>query len=290
MSVDLTLAHRLRRTIFVRGSVDSPVGRVGLVLVMLICAIALLGPLVSPYSPTDTVGVPFAGPSSAHPLGLDTLGRDVVSRFLYGGRVLIAVAFMATVLAYVVGIPLGMAAGFRRGPFDVATIAIADLILSFPPLVFALVLLAAAGPQLWLVIISIATIHAPRVVRITRAVTLDIATQEFVEAAIARGEGLLAILHRDILPNIWTPVLADFGIRLTGSVILFSSLSYLGFGQAPPAADWGLMISENRTALLIQPWVVVVPAVTIALLAIGVNLVADAVARSAGRSVVGRDV
>ncbi len=290
MSVELTLAHRLRRSIFVRGSIDSPVGRVGLVLVMLICAIALLGPLVSPYSPTDTVGAPFAAPSPAHPLGLDTLGRDAVSRFLYGGRVLIAVAFMATVLAYVAGIPIGMAAGFRRGPFDIATIALADLILSFPPLVFVLVLLAAAGPQLWLVIISIAAIHAPRVVRISRAVTVDIATQEFVEAAIARGESLWAILYHDILPNIWTPVLADFGIRLTGSIILFSSLSYLGFGQSPPAADWGLMISENRIALLIQPWVVVVPAVTIALLAIGVNLVADAVARSAGHSVVGRDV
>lgn len=290
MSVELTLARRVRRSLFVRGSLDSAVGRVGLALVVLICAVALLGPLLSPYSPTDTVGVPFAGPSPAHLLGTDTLGRDVLSRFLYGGRALIAVAFMATMLAYVVGIPLGMAAGFQRGPFDLAAIAVCDLVLSFPPLVFVLVLLAAAGPQLWLVIISIATIHAPRVVRISRAVTLDIATQEFVEAAVARGERLPAILYRDILPNIWTPVLADFGIRLTGSVILFSSLSYLGFGQEPPAADWGLMISENRTGLLIQPWVVVVPAVTIALLAIGVNLVADAVARSAGRSVVARDV
>jgi peptide/nickel transport system permease protein len=290
MSIALTPVQRVRRSIFVRGPISTPVGRIGLVLVVLICAIALFGPILSPYSPIDTVGIPFAGSSAAHPLGTDTLGRDALSRFLYGGRALIAVSFSATILAYVVGIPLGMAAGFRRGFFDVGAIALADLVLSFPPLVFVLVLLAAAGPQLWLVVISIATIHAPRVVRISRAVTLEVATQEFVEAAIARGEGLISILRQDILPNTWTPVLADFGIRLTGSVILFSSLSYLGFGQAPPAADWGLMISENRTALLIHPLVVIVPAMTIALLAIGVNLVADAVARSAGHSVVGRGV
>ena len=290
MSVELTHVHRLRRNIFVRGSVGSPVGRVGLVLVTAICVIAVIGPSISPYSPTSVASLPLAGPSRDHLLGTDGLGRDVLSRFLYGGTALIVVAFLATVLAYLVAIPLGMAAGFRRGPFDLVSIAVADLVISFPPIVFILVLLAAAGPQLWLVVIGIATIHTPRIMRISRAVTLDIATQEFVEAAVARGEGLASILRHDILPNIRTPVLADFGVRLTGSVILFSSLSYLGFGQAPPAADWGLMISENRAGLLVQPWVVFVPAVTIALLAIGVNLIADAVARSAGRSIVGRDV
>jgi peptide/nickel transport system permease protein len=140
------------------------------------------------------------------------------------------------------------------------------------------------------IVVGIAVTHAPRIVRISRSVTLDVATQEFVEAAVARGESLAAILRHDILPNIWTPILADFGLRLTGSLILFSSLSYLGLGQAPPAPDWGLMISENRAGLLLQPWVIIAPAMTIAVLAIGVNLVADAVARSAGRSVVGREI
>jgi peptide/nickel transport system permease protein len=290
MSTALRQAYRLRGNTFLRGSVSSRSGQLGLAVVVLICAVAFLGPLASPYSPTDTVGVPFTGPSGAHIFGTDGLGRDGLSRFLYGGRALIVVAFLATALAYVVGIPLGMAAGYRRGLFDLTTVVVADLILSFPPIVFVLVLLAAAGPHLSIVVASIATIHAPRVMRISRSVTIDIATQEFVEAAVARGESLLSILRHDILPNIWTPVLADFGIRLTGSVILFSSLSYLGLGQPPPAADWGLMISENRTGLLVQPWIVIVPAVTIALLAIGVNLVADAIARSVGRSVVGRDV
>ena len=275
---------------FIRGVMGTHVGRLGLALVAAIFALAFLGPLVSPYPPTAILGVPFAGPSHGHVLGMDELGRDALARYLNGGAALIIVAFLATILAYVVGIPLGMAAGYRRGPFDLVTIAIVDLILSFPPIVFVLVLLAAAGPRLSIVVIGIATIHAPRVVRITRAVSVDIATQEFVEAAVARGESLASILLHDILPNVWTPVLADFGIRLTGSVILFSSLSYLGFGQAPPAADWGLMISENRAGMIIQPWVVVLPATTIALLAIGVNLMADGVARATGRSLIQRDV
>ena len=119
---------------------------------------------------------------------------------------------------------------------------------------------------------------------------MEISTREFVEAAVARGESVVSILWHDILPNIWTPVLADFGIRLTGAVIVVSSISYLGLGPPPPAANWGLMISENRLGALTQPWVVVVPALTIGIFAIAVNLLADAVARSVGRSVVSRGV
>lgn len=285
----LTRREHLRRSVLVRGALGTTLGRTGLAIVVLICLVALLGPLVSPYQPTDFAVLPYSGPAPGHPLGGDGLGRDALSRFLFGGRALIVVGALATVLAYAAGIPLGMAAGVRRGAMDLLTVGLADLVIAFPPLVFVLVLLAAAGPELWVVVLGIALIHLPRVVRIARAVTLDVATREFVEAAQARGESFAAILRHDILPNIWTPILADFGIRLTGSVILFSSLSFLGFGQAPPAADWGLMIAENRAGLLIQPWVILAPAMTIALLAIGVNLVADAVARAAGRSIVGRD-
>jgi peptide/nickel transport system permease protein len=273
----------------VRGVVDSSVGRAGLTITSAIALLAFVGPWLAPYDPTATLMLPLEPPSVAHLMGADGLGRDALSRYLNGGQVLVAVAFAATIFAYVIGIPLGMAIGYRRGLCDVATIALADLILAFPAIIFVLVLAAAAGTSLLVVIIGIATINLPRVVRIARTVTIDLVTREFVEASIARGESLLSILRSDILPNIWTPILADFGIRLTGSIILFSSLSYLGFGQQPPAADWGLMISENRVALFLQPWVIVVPALTIALLCIGVNLIADGVARSAGHSIVGRD-
>jgi peptide/nickel transport system permease protein len=284
-----TLADRARASLVVRGVVDSSVGRAGLTITSAIALLAFVGPWLAPYDPTATLMLPLEPPSVAHLMGADGLGRDALSRYLNGGQVLVAVAFAATIFAYVIGIPLGMAIGYRRGLCDVATIALADLILAFPAIIFVLVLAAAAGTSLLVVIIGIATINLPRVVRIARTVTIDLVTREFVEASIARGESLLSILRSDILPNIWTPILADFGIRLTGSIILFSSLSYLGFGQQPPAADWGLMISENRVALFLQPWVIVVPALTIALLCIGVNLIADGVARSAGHSIVGRD-
>jgi len=163
-------------------------------------------------------------------------------------------------------------------------------VISFPPIVLVLLLVAGAGTGLAIVTVAIAAVHCPRVVRIVRAVTLDVGTREFVEAALARGERMRSILRRDILPNILTPVLADFGIRLAGSVILFASLSYLGFGQAPPASDWGLMISENQAGLLVQPWVIVAPAVAIALLTISVNLISDSIARSVGRTITSRAV
>jgi peptide/nickel transport system permease protein len=128
------------------------------------------------------------------------------------------------------------------------------------------------------------------VVRLVRAVTLDVATSEYVEAAVAGGDSTISILRRDISKNVLVPLSADFGIRLSGSVILFASLSYLGLGQQPPASDWGLMIGENQAALFLQPWVIVVPALAIALLSISVNLVSDALARSLGRSVTSRGV
>jgi peptide/nickel transport system permease protein len=255
-----------------------------------ILLVAFFGFLFAPHSPTEIVGLPLQKPSAAHWLGTDALGRDVLSRYLDGGRTLVIVAFAATVLAYVVGVSFGMAAGYRESVFDVVSVGLVDLLLAFPPIVFVLVLVAAAGPQLSLVVVAIAATHAPRIFRIVRAVTMELSTQEFVEAAVARGERTRAILRRDVLPNILTPVLADFGLRLTGSVILFSSISYLGLGQPPPNPEWALMISENRSALLTQPWVVVVPAATIALLTIGANLIADGIARSTGRYLTSRGV
>jgi peptide/nickel transport system permease protein len=222
-------------------------------------------------------------------LGTDALGRDGLSRWLHGGHTLVIATFLSTLLAYLAGISVGMIAGLRRGALDLVTVAVVDVVLSIPPIIFVLVLLGALGTSVAVSTIGIAVVFAPRIVRIVRAVALEISTREFVESAVARGEGVLSILRRDILPNVATPVMADVGIRVSGAVILFSSLSYLGLGQAPPAANWGLMISENRIGLAVQPWVVVVPAVTIAVLAVGINLIADAVARNLGRSIVVRD-
>jgi peptide/nickel transport system permease protein len=277
-----------RAGLFVRVALSSKSAKVGMALLIAVIAVAFLGPAFAPHSSTAVVGLPFENPGGGYTLGTDALGRDVLSRYLNGGVTLVLVSFAATAIAYLVGVSLGMLAGYRRGALDLGIVGVADLVLSFPPIIFLLALLAAAGPRLSIVVVGIAVTHIPRVVRIVRSVTTEVVTQEYVEAAVARGESTARILVRDVMRNIATPVLADFGLRLSGSIILFSSLSYLGFGQAPPAPNWGSMISENQAGLLLQPWVILVPAATIAVLAIAVNLVVDAVARSLGHSITSR--
>jgi peptide/nickel transport system permease protein len=259
-------------------------------LCCLIVLLAFVGPYFAPSSPTEVVGLPFQPPSSSHWLGTDTLGRDVLSRFLLGGRTIITVALVATVIAYVIGISIGMAAGFVRGAVDWTTVGVVDTVLAFPPIIVILALLAAAGPSLGIVILSITLVMVPRVVRIVRAVTMELAASEFIEAAVARGESTASIIFREIMPNIWTPTLADFGLRLTGSIILFASLAYLGLAARPPTPDWGYMINENRDGLMVNPWGIIAPAIVIAVLCVGVNLMADAIARSVGRSIDNPDV
>jgi len=283
-------AHGINRSIFVRAWRDSHSGRLGPIIATAVLALAFIGPFFAPYSPTAALGPPFQGPSSNHWLGTDALGRDVFSRYLSGGRTLIVVAFASTILAYSFGIPVGMLAGFRRGMLDLISVAMIDLILAIPPIIVVLALLAAVGPRLSLIVVAIGGVFIPRVARLVRSVTLEVSARDFVEAAIARGESLISILYRDIFTNVLLPVSADVGIRLSGAIILFSSLSYLGLGQPPPTPDWGVMISENRAGLTIQPWPLVVPAATIALLAIAINMFVDAIARVMGRSIVARDM
>ena len=275
---------RWKRGALVRRAMATPSARIGAVLLVGLVALAVLGPLFAPHSPSELLDVPFAKPNQGNLLGTDYLGRDAFSRFLWGGRVLLVLAVLSTLLAYLIGITIGLLAAFRRGTLDAVLMGGLDLALAFPPLIFVLVLLSAIGPKLWLVIIGVAAIFAPRVARIVRGAALDVVLHEFVEAAVARGERTPAILFREILPNLWPPILADFGVRLTGSVIVIASLSFLGFGQQPPSADWGLLIAENRAGILIQPWAVLAPVCAIAFLTVGINLVADGIVRALGRS------
>ncbi|TGP50807.1 ABC transporter permease [bacterium M00.F.Ca.ET.230.01.1.1] len=273
----------MRRSVL-RLTLAKPAARIALVLVVIIVALASLGPFFSPYAFDEIVGAPFAPITHEHWLGTDFLGRDTFSRFLYGGRTVLVVALCATVAAYVVAVPLGIYSGLRRGSLDIFLIAVSDVIYALPPAIFLLVLLASTGPSLPTVIIGIVILHSPRIFRIVRLITMDISKNEYVEAAFARGESWAAICFLDILPNVLTPVLADFGVRLCGSIILYASLSYLGLGLPPPAADWGLMISENRIGITISPWIAIAPALAIAAFSVAVNVLADSFARSVGRS------
>lgn len=283
-------AFRMRAPALIRQAWRNPGGKFGIVSVALVIALAVIGPLVSPYSPIQTVGRPFLPPSGEHLFGTDFLGRDALSRFLEGGRAILVLAVGATLLAYFIGVPLGMLAGLRRSWPDLVMLGVVDILLAFPALILILLMVALAGAELWVVVVGIAAAHTPRIIRIMRSVTIDVASLEYVEAAFARGESMLSVLWRELLPNMWTPIIADAGIRLTGSFLIAASLGYLGIGLSPPDPNWGVIVSENRIGLNIAPLALLPSAIAIAVFAIGINLFADATSRALGRSVLTRGV
>ena len=265
----------------------TPTGAIGAALLVAVVALALLGPVFAPHAPDEPVGIPLTGPADGAPLGTDFLGRDVLSRVLWGGRSVLVYAGIATLLAYLIGGTVGLVAGYNRALADSVLMRSADVMLSFPPLIFLLVLVTGAGTSEWVLVIGVALVQAPLIARVVRTATLEQAVRGFVEAAVARGERTPAIVRRELLPNIVGPVAADVGLRFTYSIILVASVNFLGLGLQPPAADWALIISENRSGLDLNPYVILAPALLIALLTIAVSLVGDAVARTLGHSAVG---
>ncbi len=243
--------------------------------------IALLGPFVAPKSPTAFVGLPYAGPSSEAWPGTDGIGRDVLSRVLWGSREILALALLATAIGIVVGTALGTTAGYVKGALDEAIMRTLDVALAFPQIILALLLVSIIGPQLWLVCLAVAAIHAPQVARVARAATLRTVEQDHVKYAEAFGIPRRRVILGEVVPNIISPVMVEVGLRLTYSIAIIASLSFLGFGLQPPSADWGLMVNENRIGIQQNPWPVVAPIVMIAILTVGVNMFSDAVARSA---------
>jgi peptide/nickel transport system permease protein len=259
-------------------------GAIGLTLAVTVMLLALIGPLFAPHGPSDVVGPPFASPGGTALVGTDFLGRDVLSRVLWGGRSLLGMAVGATFLGYAIGVTGGLFAGYRRTIADPILMRTMDVILSFPPLIFLLVLATGTSPNTEILLLGVGVVLAPGATRIVRAATQVAAQRGYVEAAVARGEKTSAILRRELFPSILNTVLADAGIRFTSAILLIAAVSFLGLGLQPPAADWALMISENRSGMTLQPWTVALPALLIALLTVAVNMVADAFARSAGTS------
>jgi peptide/nickel transport system permease protein len=256
-----------------------PRGRVGLLITAFVLLVAVVGPFVAPYSPTTSVGIPFASPSSKFLLGTDDIGRDVLSRTLAGGWILLVMALGATVLGVGLGSAAGISAAYLRGKTDWVIMRGADVILAFPSLIFALLLVSVLGPKLWLIVCAVGVSHAPAVARVLRAAVLDISERDYVKAVELQGAGAVKVMRSEILPNLVSPLMVESGLRLTFSIVIMSGLAYLGFGQAPPAPNWGYMINENFIGLQANPWGVVAPVVLIALLTIGTNTFTDAVAR-----------
>jgi len=258
-----------------------PQAKIGVVLTLVIVLTALFGPLlaqtVSGFGPTDFAGKPFQGSGV---FGTDQIGRDVLSRFLAGGLNLLIMAALATALGLIVGTIVGMIAGYYGGKTDEVLMRASDVLLAFPQLVIALLAITVIGPKAWLLVTVIGITHAPRIARVARQATLGVAHNDFIKAAEMYAVPRTAILGREILPNITGPLMVELGLRLTYSIGYVASLSFLGMGVQPPAADWGLMINENRIALVVQPWGVLLPVLAIALLAIGTNLISDALAHA----------
>jgi len=253
-------------------------------MLIAIVVIGVLGRYLAPSPPDEIFGAPFSAPSGDHWLGLDFAGRDVWSRFLWGGRTAILVALAGTVFGFLLGGCLGLVSAYRGGWVDEVLGRTTDLALAFPALILSLLLLAAFGTSIGLVVFAIAITTAPGVARIARAATLEIVDLPYVESARARGERSTYVMAIEILPGVRSPLLVDFGLRLTTAILLVAALSFVGLGLQPPAADWGLMIGENRIGLNLQPWPVIVPAVAIATLTIGVNLIIDGVGRRSSPS------
>jgi peptide/nickel transport system permease protein len=243
--------------------------------------IAIVGAIWTPQQPTAFLYVPLQAPSAHAWLGADYLGRDVLSRVLAGGWVLLVMALAATVIGVGLGAFQGVEAAYLGGRTDTMIMRGMDVFLAFPQIVLALLIVGTVGPKLWLIVLAVGLGHVPQVARVMRAAALDISERDYVKAVELQGVKATRVITREILPNLVSPLMVELGLRLTYSIVVIAGLSFLGFGQQPPAPSWGLMIAENRIGLQSNPWAVIVPAALVALLAIGTNLFADAVARVA---------
>lgn len=254
--------------------------RVGLVLTVAVLALALVGPAFAPHGPTEIVSTPFAKPGNGLPLGADYLGRDVLSRVLWGGRSVVWMATVAGTLGVAFGVLLGLVAGYSGGRADDLVMRSLDVLLAFPGLVFALLFISMLGPHEWLIVLVVAIGWVPGVARVARGITAEVASRDFVLAAEIVGAPRRKILRREILPHLALVGMVEYGLRLTWSIAAIAGLSFLGFGLQPPAADWGLMINENRSGLVTQPCATLIPVLCIAVLTVGVNLFTEGVARA----------
>lgn len=248
---------------------------IGLVLTSLFLIAAIFAPLIAPYGLGEIVGQVWEPASANFILGTDNLGRDLLSRMIYGARTTIFIAVLATALSFTLGSVLGFAAAVVGGWFDTLMSRFVDLLMAIPTLIFALVVLSVLPSTLVTLILVMGILDATRVYRLSRAVAVDINVMDFVEAAKLRGEGTMWIIFREILPNALSPLVSELGLRFIYAVLFLSALSFLGLGVQPPEADWGGMVKENKDGIVFGIPAALIPAAAIAALAISVNLVAD---------------
>lgn len=247
----------------------------GMLVILLYVFVALFAPLIAPYAEREVVGAQFLPWDAAHVFGTDNLGRDTLSRLIYGARNTVGIAFATTALAFAIGSILGLLAATVGGWLDQVLSRIVDILMAIPALIFSLLLLTIFGTSVPTLILVIATIDSTRVFRLARSVALNIVVMDYIEAAKLRGEGLWRLITREILPNALAPLVAEFGLRFCFVFLAISALSFLGVGIQPPTADWGSMVRENAALITFGDVTPLLPAGAIALLTVAVNFVVD---------------
>jgi peptide/nickel transport system permease protein len=249
--------------------------KLGVLIIIIYMVAAIFAPVIAPYSETEVVGDVWEEMGSGFLLGTDQIGRDLFTRLIYGARNTISIAFVTTMLSFFIGITGGFLAAVVGGWIDQGISRVIDIIMSIPILIFALMILSVLGTSTPILIIVIAVLDSTRVFRLSRAVAMDVVVMDYVEVARLRGENLWYLMRHEVLPNTLAPLVAEFGLRFCFVFLFISSLSFLGLGIQPPTADWGSMVRENAGAITFGILTPLLPAVAIAVLTIGVNLVVD---------------
>ncbi|PVH28036.1 ABC transporter permease [Pararhodobacter oceanensis] len=247
----------------------------GILVIVSYAVIAIFAPLIAPYPETAIVGMEYLPWSEEFLLGTDSLGRDMLSRLIYGARNTLGIALATTVIAFVIGCSVALLAVTLQGWVDQLISRMVDVMMSIPTLITSLLLLMIFGTSVLNLILIIALLFSTIVFRIARAVAMGVVVMDYVEAARIRGEGLLWIMFREILPNAATPLVAEFGLRFTFVFLTISALSFLGLGVQPPLADWGAMVRENASLITFGDLTPLLPAGAIALLTLAVNFIVD---------------
>lgn len=273
-------------TLFIKKLGEAPLSAwFGIVIVTLIALIAIFAPVLAPYPEFEIVGPQYSPWAAPYALGTDALGRDVLSRMIYGARNTVGIALLTTALAFLLGATFGLLAATLGGWFDMIASRVVDVLMAIPSLIFALLILTITGTSVISLILVIAVLDSTRVFRLSRAVAQGILTMDYVEVARIRGESLLWIIRREVLPNAAAPLIAEFGLRFCFVFLFISALSFLGLGLQPPIADWGAMVRESAKLISFadfSTWQTatfglapLLPAGAIALLTVSVNLIVD---------------
>jgi peptide/nickel transport system permease protein len=247
----------------------------GLLMILLYILVAVFAPVLAPFGETQVVGDGFAPWGGQFLLGTDNLGRDMFSRLVYGARNTLGIAFLTTVLAFLLGGLSGLIAAIKGGWVDQGLSRVVDILMAIPQLIFALLILSVVGTTATSLVLVIALLDATRVFRLSRAVAMNVVVQDFVEAARLRGEGLWWLVTREVLPNAAAPLIAEFGLRFCFVFLFISALSFLGLGIQPPTADWGSMVRDNAVLITFGDISPLLPALAVALITVSVNFVVD---------------